>query len=195
MSYDRELIEKLEEAIEREDEDVLRIVEDALIDERFDFIRKYTLPAMIDNEFAPAYGWSGEFRKVNKYIEFADSLVGEEGWAYETLVEHVKKYIEDYATDDEIEEAKEIYEDEWLTKLAEEIVYGFSLDLDNVIEILRRDLLYFVKENKDKVDEWIERNFGFDETLFELGTEEILDIVDKYGYMNELKEALGLYRR
>jgi len=192
----RSLEARLERALSKGDEEVLRIVEGALLREKYDFIRHYTLPAMIDNTYAPAFGWSAEFRRKNDYLEFVDSLMGED-WAYNTLVKYVRENIEDYTTPDEIEEAEGYY-DNGVTGLAEEIVS--KLSLKEVIDILSSDLHSYVKSHRDEVEQWIEKNFDYgtivyeiEATLEEMSTEGMIDIVEAHGSLTDLEEALNRF--
>jgi hypothetical protein len=108
-------LEKLEKAIKNVDSDTLTVIEDAFINEHFEYFERYTLPAMVSNNYAPSYGWSADFRNKKEYEEFINELFNDENFFKKTLLEEFSKFYDphDYNDRDEIKWYKKEYSKNW----------------------------------------------------------------------------------
>jgi len=191
---DEVFIDALKKALDANDEGVRKLVGDAFYQAQIKFAKSQTLPAMLRNDYAPAFGWSAEFRRVDDYLSFIDELYGEKGKAKELLRDYVEKNIRNYADTERIKYYKYEYERDWKIELASEIVAEFSLDdvIDILADIIEKDM----KAGKIDVEKYIEENWDwgalYDE-LYSLSPIEIWDMVEEYGDIEKLKKLLRKY--
>jgi hypothetical protein len=197
---DEGLIEKLEKAIEEGNQEVLQLLYDVAYAEVADFVKNEMLPAMIENLYAPAFGWSADFKTIPEYLSFIDSLMGKEGYGEEKLKKYIKKHISDYQSKEDLAEIKEWYGGGkgWFDYVVDEIIADF--DLKDAIDILANDILKSVKTNEGIVYDWIDR-YGnelldniynmYEQLIKDRGFEELLNRIKQYGYIKELRDILN----
>jgi hypothetical protein len=119
----------------------MKSLEDIYYGEKMQFFIKYTLPAMLRNQYAPSYGWCADFTKKT-YLEFIDRLYGNSGYAEEYLLSEIRKHITSYFSNEEIDEAIDYYGEEDAIDLLVLEVYE-NITLNDVIDF------FLVKVNND----------------------------------------------
>jgi hypothetical protein len=199
---DPEKIEEwLEQAIEDEDTHIMDILYNIFTDKLYDLFEEKTLDAILYNKFAPSFYWSGDVKRWDEYEGIIDEIYKEEGKAQEIIIDHIYNNIEDYFTEDEIEEAMEYYGRDWQEQLAYNLYEDWKEKnlLNRWIEIIAPKVKEDVKKKKVDITSFIDEFFHFDfvEDAFKdyLKNESPLQIINdakKYGYYNELVKVLKL---
>ena len=197
---DEKLLERaLELAIEKKDEKVLNVLEKVFYLLELEFFKKETFPAMIENRYAPALGWAGEFQRVSEYLNFIDEVFGKKGKGYEILSNYIDPY--DYYSEDEIKVYKKEYGRDWKEEAIGDIISSFreKEDLETVIDIISEVLEDEMKKAGVSVEDYFAKNVffyvleNFEEWLELASVEDIIYEVKRLGYFDKLKKALRDY--
>jgi hypothetical protein len=158
---------------------------------------------MVNNRFAPAFGWDGVDR-VKDYLRVIDDILGEENAGMDILFHEVKKYIEDYYTKDEIKDLKKDYGRDWKDEGADYIVGRFidNNELKKVVNIISEVIEDEMKKRGRTIEEVYDSMIPPYEDEKELETyienedyDGLLDIVENAGLMSELVRILEKYMR
>jgi hypothetical protein len=195
-----EYIRALKKAIKREDEEVLRILEDAIYSRELEFFKEKVFPAMIHNKSVSAWGWEAS-RNVNEYLRRIDTILGEKGAGLEALIKDVEKHVEDYYDEEDIEYMKENYID-WRRASAEFIVDEFirGNELSGVVDIISDIIEGEMKKRgitiEEVFDNMIPPYTHYEELEAYIENEDydrLLDIVEDAGLMGDLHKVLEKY--
>jgi len=192
-------IEALKKAIERKDEEVLRILEDAIYLKELEFFKEKVFPAIIRNKSVPAWGWEAS-RNVNEYLRRIDTILGEKGAGLEALIKEVEKHVEDYYDEEDIEYMKKNYID-WRRVSAEFIVDEFirGNELSGVADIISDIIEDEMKKRRITIEEVFDNiipPYHYEELENYIENEdydELLDIVENAGFTSELEKVLENY--
>jgi hypothetical protein len=191
---DDEILESLEEAIMKENEDVMEILRDIYTNEDFEFFKNYKLRAMIGNEWAPSWGWYADCRKKEEYEEFINELFNKEDFFKETLfkefsmdydvqyynnIEDVKWYIREFGRNWKKMAMKDDFEN-WVEDISyAELgdIFSEKLDQADIWNYYENNILPYTL---DRFYEWLGNTYN----------EDILEIAKKRNLLSHLENAL-----
>jgi len=164
-----------------------QIINDIVYLEEFNFFKNYTLPSMLRNKFAPAYGWSADFRDKKEYINFINNLYrGDECFTQEYIIKYLIANIDNY-----YENKDELIEDiEWFEGIefvAEEIF--MKLSMEDIIDIMAEKVEDDIKNGR--LDQDIQDYFDCSWDLFcyedkinslKNDSDMLMELIKKYGF-------------
>lgn len=193
------MIEKIKKKLKTQDNEFRQFLTELAFESEFDFFKNRTLPAMLENRFAPAYGWSQDFRTVKEYNHFIDELYGEEGFAERTVINLIAKHLPDFLSKEEVldvfTEVLSSGDKSIIRDTAWEIYQNMSLQevIDILSNIVEKDL------KSGKIDEKVYEfflscysDFSFDSVMeLEENPEEIIRLAEKFGKYRKLQEVVN----
>jgi len=136
----KEKLEKLDPTVDAEKfvrenlREVLRALEWAYVDHEYEFFKKVTFPALLNDVFAPSYGVGDNFRSVKEYESFIDDLYGEKGKFKELLRKEVKSLLKKRDAVEVESEVEKVY-------LTNDLSYAKSLIIPNVERDVKRGVI------------------------------------------------------
>jgi len=180
----------LEKNIEKEE--AAQIVRDIVYLEYLDLFKKHTLKAILGNKFAPAFGWAGDFRNKEEYINFIDRIIYlEDGFTEEYIVKNIIRNIKDYKSENELQEDLEWYGS--LEPVAEDIFYDLSME--DIISFMTDKVISDIKSGRLAVEGIFDELFcyyyynrDFEELVND--PDELFGLAKKYGLYDNLVKIL-----
>jgi len=172
--------------------EIANIIYDIVYRERLHFFESYTLPSMLYNRYAPAFGWNADFRNEEEYMRAIDEIYNEQGFAKEYIINDIVKNIKDYKTEDELKEDLEWFSD--IESIAEDIFDKFSIR--EVIDFLAPKVEKDLKDGKLDIGDIFDRFFFYDHTADFLtlieDSDQLIELAKKYKLYDKLVNALQL---
>jgi len=171
-------------------DDIFSIITDIIYLDNLEYFERYTLPSMINNRYAPAFGWDADFKDKVEYLVFINKLYGKDDVAEEYIIDYITYNIESFYNNKE-----ELQEDiEWFGDI-KDVAYAIfeKLSLKEIIDIISIKVEEDIDKGKIDVRDYFEQHwlksinyYPEDISFYKNNPDELLKAAEKYGLYESL---------
>jgi len=171
-------------------DDIFSIITDIIYLDNLEYFERYTLPSMINNRYAPGFGWDADFKDKVEYLVFINKLYGKDDVAEEYIIDYITYNIESFYNNKE-----ELQEDiEWFGDI-KDVAYAIfeKLSLREIIDIISIKVEEDIDKGKIDVRDYFEQHwlksinyYPEDISFYKNNPDELLKAAEKYGLYESL---------